>query len=87
MDVLSASGTAVTGPADALSSLSVVVPAYNEEAVLGEFHRRLAAVLDALPGRAEILYVNDGSSDATRSLLIALRETDARGRRTTAFWL
>ena len=78
MDILSAPGAAVAKPVAALSSLSVVVPVYNEEAVLPEFHRRLAAVLDALPARAEIVYVNDGSSDATRSLLTALRETDAR---------
>jgi polyisoprenyl-phosphate glycosyltransferase len=78
MDVLSATGVAATDPAVASSSLSVVVPAYNEVAVLPEFHRRLATVLDALQIRAEIIYVNDGSSDTTRSLLLALRETDAR---------
>jgi len=78
MDVLSATGVAATDPAVASSSLSVVVPAYNEAAVLPEFHRRLATVLDALQIRAEIIYVNDGSSDTTRSLLLALRETDAR---------
>ena len=66
MDVLTAPGAAATAPAVAAASLSVVVPAYNEEAVLPEFHRRLAAVLDALPVRAEIVYVNDGSSDRTR---------------------
>jgi glycosyltransferase involved in cell wall biosynthesis len=78
MDVLSASGVAAADPAVASSSLSVVVPAYNEVAVLPEFHRRLAAVLDTLQIRAEIIYVNDGSSDTTRSLLLALRENDAR---------
>ena len=65
-------------PATAAASLSVVVPAYNEAAVLPEFHRRLAAVLDALPVRAEIVYVNDGSSDATWALLNTLRDADAR---------
>jgi len=61
-------------------SLSVVVPAYNEEAVLPEFHRRLAAVLDSLAAdvAAEIVYVNDGSSDATMRCLVELHETDAR---------
>ena len=78
MDVLSAAGAAVATPSLASSSLSVVVPAYNEQAVLPEFHRRLTAVLDALPVRAEIVYVNDGSSDTTRSLLLALREIDPR---------
>ena len=78
MDVLSASAVRVSVPMTASSSLSIVIPAYNEEAVLGEFHRRLAAVLDTLPMTAEVVYVNDGSSDATRSLLVALREADAR---------
>ena len=63
---------------EASASLSVVVPAFNEEAVLADFHRRLAAVLDALPVFAEVVYVNDGSSDGTRSRLMALREADAR---------
>lgn len=46
-------------------TLSVVVPAFNEEAVLPEFHRRLTTVLAALPADWEIVYVNDGSSDRT----------------------
>jgi len=70
--------TIADNPAVTQSSLSVVVPVYNEEDVLPEFHRRLGAVLDALPVSAEIVYINDGSSDATLSLLTALRETDAR---------
>ena len=49
----------------ATADVSVVVPVYNEEAVLPEFHRRLAAVLDGLPGDAEIIYVNDGSRDGS----------------------
>lgn len=58
--------------------LSVVVPAYNEEAVLPEFHRRLTAVLNGISGAAEIIYVNDGSSDGTAALLNDLRVKDAR---------
>jgi glycosyltransferase involved in cell wall biosynthesis len=78
MDVLTAPHVTAPEPATAAASLSVVVPAYNEEAVLPEFHRRLAAVLDALPVCAEIVYVNDGSSDSTWALLNTLRESDAR---------
>lgn len=50
-------------------SLSVVVPAYNEEEVLSEFHRRLSDVLNALNSPYEILYVNDGSHDRTLDVL------------------
>ncbi|MBK8015288.1 MAG: glycosyltransferase family 2 protein [Betaproteobacteria bacterium] len=51
------------------SSLSVVVPCYNEQEVLPEFHRRLAAVLDQLGMPREIVYVNDGSTDGTLRLM------------------
>ena len=46
-------------------TLSVIVPAYNEEEVLPEFHRRLTAVLKNIEGHCEILYINDGSNDNT----------------------
>ena len=78
MDVLTAAGAAATVPTAATATLSVVVPAYNEQEVLPEFHRRLAAVLDGLAVRAEIVYVNDGSSDSTWALLNTLRDADAR---------
>ncbi len=58
--------------------LSVVVPAYDEAEVLPAFHGRLAAVLDGLPMAAEVVYVNDGSRDATLVRLQALRERDGR---------
>jgi glycosyltransferase involved in cell wall biosynthesis len=57
--------------------ISVVVPAYNEQEVLGEFHRRLVAVLEQIPLRREIVYVNDGSTDTTLAVMHALREADS----------
>jgi glycosyltransferase involved in cell wall biosynthesis len=59
-------------------TLSLVVPAYNEEDVLPEFHRRASAVLDALSMSVEIIYVNDGSSDQTLEVLRTLRDQDSR---------
>ncbi len=56
--------------------LSVVVPAYNEREVLSQFHERLAAVLNALPYDWEVIYVNDGSRDATLRVMHALRAND-----------
>ena len=56
------------------SKLTVVVPAYNEEEVLPEFHRRLTAVLDIMDGPCEILYVNDGSSDGTLAVMEGFRD-------------
>ncbi len=58
--------------------LSIVVPAFNEREVLPEFHRRLAAVLDTLRVQAEILYINDGSSDDTIRIMHGLRAADSR---------
>ncbi|NOX76321.1 MAG: glycosyltransferase family 2 protein [Gammaproteobacteria bacterium] len=62
--------------------LSVVVPAFNEQDVLPEFHRRLSAVLDEVCAQghvsAEIVYVNDGSVDESANVLTDLRDADAR---------
>jgi len=58
--------------------LSVVVPAYNEAEVLPAFHGRLAAVLAKLGLAAEIVYVNDGSTDETLKIMESLRAADAR---------
>lgn len=61
-----------------LPLLSVIVPAYNEEAVLSAFHTRLSAVFDRLPLRCEVVYVNDGSSDSTQELVLQIAEHDDR---------
>lgn len=50
-------------------TLSVVVPVYDEEAVLPVFHRRLLAALAGIPGGYEVIYVDDGSGDATPQIL------------------
>ena len=54
---------------DGEPEISVVVPLYNEEENVAELHRRLARVLDGMTIPYEILFVNDGSRDATRSLI------------------
>lgn len=58
--------------------LSIVVPAYNEQEVLRAFHERLSSVLAPLTHAAEIIYINDGSSDDTLEVLLSLKENDAR---------
>jgi dolichol-phosphate mannosyltransferase len=49
-------------------ALSVVVPAFNEEALLDDAIRRLRGALDALRLAAEIIIVNDGSRDRTGAI-------------------
>src|SRR5690349_20602514 len=59
---------------------TVVVPAYNEAAVLDAFHRRLGAVLDTLGMDSAVLYVDDGSTDATWLAIENLLASDRRVR-------
>ncbi|MDY6839145.1 MAG: glycosyltransferase family 2 protein [Thermodesulfobacteriota bacterium] len=58
------------------SLLSVVVPVYNEQEVIREFHHRLSEVLEGPDITAEIVYVNDGSTDGTLDILLALNRGD-----------
>ncbi len=61
--------------------LSVIVPCYNEEAVLLATHERLRSVLDGLaPLRFELIYVDDGSSDRTEAILADLQHIDEHVR-------
>ena len=49
--------------------ISVVVPVYNEEAVLPALFARLYPALDALGRSYEVIFVNDGSRDRSAALL------------------
>jgi undecaprenyl-phosphate 4-deoxy-4-formamido-L-arabinose transferase len=49
--------------------VSVVVPVYNEEAVLPALFARLYPALDALGRSYEVIFVNDGSRDRSAALL------------------
>lgn len=59
-------------------ALSVVVPAFDEQEVLAEFHGRLAAAMAALGLAWEVVYVNDGSRDGTLGVMLDLRAADPR---------
>jgi len=50
-------------------NLSVVIPVYNEEAVLEALFARLYPALDALGISYEIVFINDGSRDRSPALL------------------
>src|SRR6266705_124292 len=53
----------------AAPGLSVVIPVYNEEAVLPSLFARLYPALDALGESYEVIFVNDGSTDRSAALL------------------
>jgi dolichol-phosphate mannosyltransferase len=63
---------------DRLPLLSVVVPCYNEEACLTACYRRLTAVMTEIGSPYELVFVDDGSKDATQRMLEALHEADPR---------
>lgn len=58
--------------------LSIIIPAYNEQEVLGEFYARLTAVLENAALEYELIFVNDGSRDGTLPLLEKMSESDSR---------
>lgn len=58
--------------------LSVVVPVFNESAGLSAFHTRTTQVLDALDIDAEIIYVDDGSTDDSVPAVQMLARGDPR---------
>lgn len=65
--------------ADAECVLSVVVPLLDENDNLAELHRRLVAVLDGELGLSfELLFVDDGSSDASWRTIGRLNAADGR---------
>lgn len=59
-----------------MKKVAVIVPCYNEEAVIEESYRRTRKVLTKLPNPTEIIYINDGSVDGTRLLLNRIAEAD-----------
>jgi glycosyltransferase involved in cell wall biosynthesis len=59
---------------------SLVVPVFNEEAVLPVLLRRLDILLGELDGPAEVIFVDDGSADCSSIILQAKARDDARYR-------
>ncbi|HUR94005.1 MAG TPA: glycosyltransferase family 2 protein [Gemmatimonadales bacterium] len=61
--------------------VSVVIPCYNEEGTLRETHRRVRQSISRFSGyEFEIVYVDDGSADATPALLRDLQADDPHVR-------
>ena len=57
---------------------SVVVPIHNEQEALPELQRRLTAVLAELDGDAEVIIVDDGSTDLSFLMALEFHHTDPR---------
>jgi undecaprenyl-phosphate 4-deoxy-4-formamido-L-arabinose transferase len=69
-------GEALT-PVPSAPEVSVVIPVFNEAAGLGELHARLERVLGRLDRTAEIVYVDDGSTDRSLEQLLRIQARDA----------
>ena len=66
---------------NAQPAIAVVIPVFNEAAVLPELFRRLESVFTSAPDvRWTVVFVNDGSRDQTRDLIAARITVDPRFR-------
>lgn len=58
--------------------LSLVIPVFNEAGSIGELYLEIARVLDRLDETVEIIFVDDGSTDDSGTILDALADEDPR---------
>ncbi len=63
-----------------MALISLVVPAYNEEAVLTAFHQEVSAEISCLVDDFEFVFVDDGSRDGTAEIMRGLAARDPRVR-------
>ena len=62
-----------------MNQITIIVPCFNEEAVLGQFYQRMNEVLPAVEDCTfRFLFVNDGSRDGTLSIIHRLAEADSQ---------
>lgn len=58
--------------------VSIVIPVYNEQDSIGPIFEKIATVLKGLKRKAEMVFVNDGSTDESARILDALAARDPR---------
>ena len=63
-------------PAPSAVAYSVILPVYNEQGNLTPLYDAIVAVMDTLPGRYEIVFVDDGSQDGSVQELETLAAKD-----------
>ena len=57
-------------------TISIVIPLYNEEENVRELHSRLKPVMDSIGEEYEIIFIDDGSTDNTLTLLQEIQASD-----------
>lgn len=60
--------------------ISVVVPVFNEAETLGALHQRVTEVMQAINMPFEIIFVDDGSTDNSLEIALALRREDKNAK-------
>jgi len=55
-------------------NVSIIIPVYNEEDCVGPLARQVYAVVKDLPGKNEIIFIDDGSNDQTLPRLLTLAQ-------------
>ena len=63
---------------DKTIDLSVIIPVFNEEAVILKAYSRITPVMEGCGGRYELLFVDDGSTDNSANILKELSQKDDR---------
>jgi polyisoprenyl-phosphate glycosyltransferase len=63
-----------------VKSVSIVVPIFNEQENIDVFYHEVCLAMEPLPYRFEIVFVDDGSKDATPLILDRLAQADHRVR-------
>jgi len=58
--------------------LTIIVPCFNEEDVIGLTHEQICATFANQPFSVQVLYVDDGSRDSTPAMLEQMAATDRR---------
>src|SRR5512139_3693526 len=59
-------------------NVDLVIPVYNEAEVVEQTYAKVCEVIDALPHKFTLYYVDDGSDDDTAKCLATLAEADQR---------
>ncbi|NJC97436.1 MAG: glycosyltransferase [Anaerolineales bacterium] len=65
-------------PGKSKLKVDLVIPVFNESGVVEQTYAAVCAVIDRLPYRFNIYYVDDGSTDGTPDLIAALAKKDER---------
>lgn len=65
-----------SGVGTKIKTISIVISVYNEEKALREFYKESTPIFKSLPWNYELIFVNDGSTDASKVILDELAAVD-----------